>query len=159
MRSNSGEKIKNAANSLPNGYYLKIYDAWRPFNLQEELYNRYRDDIDDMENIISLPIRDKLRGPAHTTGGSVDLTIVNENGIELNMGTKFGEYSEKSYTDYFELRYPENIEIIKNRRLLYHVMVDAGFSNMPTKWWHYDYGNLLWAYCTNRPVLYDCKIV
>lgn len=157
LRESVVERINKAADSLPNGYYLKIYDAWRPLKLQEELYIRYKnmDCID--RDMISIPIRDKLNGPIHTTGGAVDVTIVNDKGIELDMGTKFGDYSEKSYTDYYEIRYPADIEIVKNRRLLYNIMTDAGFTNMPTKWWHYDYGNKFWAYYTKNPAKYGCE--
>jgi D-alanyl-D-alanine dipeptidase len=36
-------------------------------------------------------------------------------------------------------------------------MTDAGFTNMPTKWWHYDYGNKFWAYYTKEPAKYGCE--
>lgn len=157
LREGTVEKLNKAAESLPNGYYLKIYDAWRPLLLQEELYKKNMERFEDLEMLISMPLRDELKGPVHTTGGSVDITIVNEKGIELNMGTKFGDYSEKSHTDYFEKRYPADIEIVKNRRLLYNIMTDAGFTNMPTKWWHYDYGNKFWAYYTKEPAKYGCE--
>ncbi|MGV8547019.1 M15 family metallopeptidase, partial [Pseudomonas aeruginosa] len=35
-----------------------------------------------------------------------------------------------------------------HRRLLYHAMLDAGFSNLPSEWWHYDFGDQLWAWHT-----------
>ena len=157
LREGTVEKLNKAAESLPNGYYLKIYDAWRPLLLQEELYKKSMERFEDLEMLIYMPLRDERKGPVHTTGGSVDITIVNEKGIELNMGTKFGDYSEKSHTDYFEIRYPADIEIVKNRRLLYNIMTDAGFTNMPTKWWHYDYGNKFWAYYTKEPAKYGCE--
>lgn len=157
LREGTIERLNRAAESLPFGYYLKIYDAWRPLLLQEELYKKAMERSVDLEMIISLPLKDKLNGPIHTTGGAVDVTIVNEKGIELDMGTKFGEYNEKSQTDYFEVRYPTDIEIVKNRRLLYNIMTDAGFTNMPTKWWHYDYGDKFWAYYTKKPAIYGCE--
>lgn len=159
LRESVVKKIKQAADTLPEGYYLKIYDAWRPLELQKELYNRYKDGDCIDRDMISKPIKDLFNGPIHTTGGAVDITIVNKQGIELNMGTKFGEYSEKSQTDYFELRFPDNIEVIKNRRLLYNVMTDVGFTNIPTKWWHYDFGNRYWAYYTKEPAKYGCEFV
>ena len=27
-------------------------------------------------------------------------------------------------------------------------MLDAGFSNLPSEWWHYDFGDQLWAWHT-----------
>lgn len=36
-------------------------------------------------------------------------------------------------------RYPHR------RRLLYHTMLAAGFINYSEEWWHYSYGDRLWA--------------
>ena len=38
-----------------------------------------------------------------------------------------------------------------NRRLLYWVMTEAGFANNPTEWWHYSWGDQLWARLMGRP--------
>lgn len=35
---------------------------------------------------------------------------------------------------------------VKNRRILYNVTIAAGFTNLPSEWWHYDYGDKFWAY-------------
>ena len=37
-------------------------------------------------------------------------------------------------------------QILDNRRLLYSVMHEAGFTNLPSEWWHYDAGDQLWAH-------------
>jgi hypothetical protein len=42
----------------------------------------------------------------------------------------------------------------KNRRLLYHAMKKAGFTNYPSEWWHYDYGDTFWGALTGLPVKY-----
>ncbi|MFO6135399.1 hypothetical protein ACLBVR_26025, partial [Pseudomonas aeruginosa] len=34
------------------------------------------------------------------------------------------------------------------QRRPYHAMLDAGFSNLPSEWWHYDFGDQLWAWHT-----------
>ncbi|MCG4287414.1 D-alanyl-D-alanine dipeptidase, partial [Lactobacillaceae bacterium KNUT 0156] len=38
----------------------------------------------------------------------------------------------------------------ENRRLLYHVMTQAGFTNYIEEWWHFDYGNQNWATVSKR---------
>lgn len=56
-----------------------------------------------------------------------------------------------SYTAYFErLAEPDTRQrrVRDHRRLLYHAMLDAGFSNLPSEWWHYDFGDQLWAWHT-----------
>jgi D-alanyl-D-alanine dipeptidase len=33
-------------------------------------------------------------------------------------------------------------------------MIKAGFTNLPTEWWHYDYGDKFWAYYNKTRTLY-----
>jgi D-alanyl-D-alanine dipeptidase len=33
-------------------------------------------------------------------------------------------------------------------------MISAGFTNLPSEWWHYDYGTKFWAYFTGNKALY-----
>lgn len=167
VRKEVYERLISAAKMLPAGYQLKILDAWRPFALQQELYTTYSDRIvkefglsgyseDKQRSVIrkyvSEPIEDRELPPVHTTGGAVDLTIIGKDGKELEMGTDFDAFTDKTNTSYFETG--ENIEIRDNRRLLYHVMTKAGFTNLPSEWWHFDYGDHFWAYYTHQPALY-----
>ena len=88
----------------------------------------------------------------HNTGGAVDVTLTYK-GISLDFGTEFDEFSQKSKTAYFEL-YRNNRTIRELRELLYWSMLDAGFTNLPSEWWHYDYGTKFWAYEKNCDALY-----
>ena len=167
VRKEVYEMLCNAAEMLPVGMRLRIWDAWRPFALQQELYTEYADDIIrefELQNcseeqqkavirkFVSEPIEEKDVPPVHTTGGAVDVTILDSNGNELEMGSGFDEFSDRTYTAYYENSKDERIR--KNRRLLYGVMTKAGFSNLPSEWWHYDYGNRFWAYYNNQPAIY-----
>jgi D-alanyl-D-alanine dipeptidase len=68
------------------------------------------------------------------------------------MGAAFDETTPRSYTRYLEKKL-EDEEILKaeqkvalkNRRILYHAMTEAGFTNFPNEWWHFNYGNQPWA--------------
>ena len=44
--------------------------------------------------------------------------------------------------------------IKENRRLLYSAMIDTGFTNLPSEWWHYDYGDENWAKAKGLKALY-----
>lgn len=33
-------------------------------------------------------------------------------------------------------------------------MLAQGFTNIPTEWWHFDYGNSNWAYFSEQPFAY-----
>ena len=172
VREEVYKKLVEASKNLPEGYRFKIFDAWRPFLLQHELYEVYSAHIirefgleresserrnEIIRHFVSDPVRDEKIPPVHTTGGAIDLTIEDEYGNELEMGTEFDAFTDKTYTDYFEKDVIADDNIIKirdNRRLLYKVMTEQGFTNLPSEWWHFDYGDRFWAYYNKKPALY-----
>jgi len=168
VRKEVFEMLLEAQKNLPVGYKLRIWDAWRPFALQQELYDSYAKILikdlkiedkpfDEQKQIVSkyvsIPVNDTMLPPLHTTGGALDVTLVDEEGRELEMGTEFDEFSPKTATDYYE-HTMENNEVRNNRRILYNAMIKAGFTNLPSEWWHYEYGNRVWAYYSNKPAIY-----
>ena len=38
--------------------------------------------------------------------------------------------------------------------MLYNVMLQSGFTNLPSEWWHYDYGTKFWGYYKKKDALY-----
>jgi D-alanyl-D-alanine dipeptidase len=165
IRKNNLNRIVEAAEMLEPGYKFLIYDAWRPPEVQKIIFQKYFNELrekmpkkSDSElkeltsRFVSLPSKNAENPSPHLTGGAVDLTIIDNKGKVLNMGTAFDETSEKAATYYYEelkkmrkLNSQEE-EILKNRRMLYHVMTEVGFVNYAAEWWHYDYGDQLWAY-------------
>ena len=165
-RESVAYKLLDVQNSLPLGLSIKIYDAYRPICIQHRLWNYYRQalknkytDISDEELdfktsfFVSRPSYDINKPSLHNTGGAVDLTLVDKNGKELNMGTKFDDFSNKAWTNHFE-SYTDDAEVRDNRRLLYWSMIEQGFTNLPSEWWHYGYGTKFWAYFNNTDALY-----
>lgn len=168
LRKTAAERLKKATESLPEGLFLTVWDAWRPFALQQELYGAYRGDIirtfhlegadsrlqeKKISSFVSLPRNDPDMPPLHTTGGAVDLTLTDQNGNNLCMGTGFDAFTEKTETDWYE-RNQINTEIQHNRRCLYATMCNAGFTNLPSEWWHYDFYDRMWAYWNKEPTRY-----
>ena len=102
---------------------------------------------------VSYPSEDPDCPFVHSTGGAVDLTIVDPEGRELDMGTGFDDFSDAANTAYFEKNGSQ--EIRDNRRLLYNVMLAAGFTNYPSEWWHYDFGDRFWAAIKNTDSIYQ----
>ena len=169
LRKTVYELLLKAQSNLPDGYHLRIWDAWRPLSLQKELYETYRLDLIRTFNLsslshkeqeafiskyIAIPSENPDCPPAHTTGGAIDLTLIDEVGNELEMGTDFDDFSEKAATDYFEKEEYNGSIIQKNRRILYDAMTKAGFTNLPSEWWHYDYGNRNWANFSKNEAVY-----
>lgn len=166
-RESVAQKLVGVAEKLPEGLKIKIFDAWRPFEVQKFLYDQYRvsvradnptlsePEIDlEAQKFVSLPQKDIFDSPVHSTGGAVDLTLINQDGTELNMGTAFDAFSEQSNTAYYEYAALVDDEARDNRRLLYNLMIQAGFTNLPTEWWHFDYGDKFWAYYSNSTAIY-----
>jgi D-alanyl-D-alanine dipeptidase len=93
--------------------------------------------------------------PPHSTGAAIDLTLAFSRS-PLWMGTIPDDTSEASWPDYVE-RHPEHqkivgrftfLEALRNRRLLYWVMTEAGFIVHPYEWWHVSKGDQIWAKLT-----------
>ena len=104
--------------------------------------------------IAAIPSENPDLPPAHTTGGAVDLTLIDEHRNELDMGTGFDDFSEKAETDYFEKSEFDGSIVQKNRRILKKAMESAGFTNLPSEWWHYDFGDRNWALYSKKEAIY-----
>ncbi len=113
---------------------LKIWDAYRPFHIQEIFWSHCPD-----ERYIMKPVRENghmKEGSAHNRGCAVDLTLVNTiTGLELVMPTLFDDFSERAHRNYME----SSREAIYNRELLNDIMVSCGFIGLPTEWWHFNW--------------------
>ena len=170
IRKEALEKLLLACTYLPKGLAFKIWDVYRPWDLQNELYYAYKPDIikqfkleklsaEEQEGIINtyvaIPSKDKDLLPAHTTGGAIDLTIINNETMkDLDFGIEFDAFSDLTNTTAYENN--EEDETIKNnRRLLYNIMTQAGFTNLPSELWHYDYGDGNWGYYNKRKAIYE----
>ena len=133
--------------------------------MQEELYYKYYDKIIKEFNLeklskeeknkvinkyVSIPVKDKVLAPAHTTGGAIDITLL-YNGKEVNMGADFDEFTNRATANYYE---DKNDVINNNRKILYDAMIKAGFTNLESEFWHYDYGDKNWAERKNQDIKY-----
>lgn len=152
---------------------LIIWDAWRPVAVQKTLYDAYKDRLRHehphaSENeldartrrFVAFPSRDPAQPSPHLTGGALDVTLGDAQGDALPMGTGFDDFSDGAMTHYYKvlqeqrpLTEPE-LEFLRHRRLLVHLMAQAGFINYEQEWWHYDLGNRRWAAQTTLPAIY-----
>lgn len=73
------------------------------------------------------------------------------------MGTTFDDFSPKAWSNHFK-KFEENKVVRDNRRLLYNIMIESGFTNLPSEWWHYDFGTKFWAYFTQNLALYKGEL-
>lgn len=172
------QKLLDAEKLLPKGYHFRIFDAYRPIAVQQALWDYFKaqktaenptlseKEINKITAFfVSYPSYNVLEPSLHNTGGAVDLTIVNDKGNELDMGCDFDEFTDRAWTNHYEpdcYNGERNETVRDNRRLLYHVMTSVGFTNLPSEWWHYDYGDDKWAQLNHTAPLYagilDAKI-
>lgn len=92
--------------------------------------------------------------PPHSTGAAVDLTLVDAQGQPVDMGSPIDELSPRSLPDY----YPPESTYTARRNLLHQVMAQAGFVRHPEEWWHFSWGDQLWAWVTGAPVAHYGRI-
>ena len=157
LRKSVAELLTAASNNLPLGYKFLIVCAYRPFWMQKELWRRrlcqmakyhplkmifqYKQWRKEAARYTSPP-----GGSSHQTGAAVDLTVINDKGDRLDMGTTLTDYGKKVHTENDLIT--ENQR--QNRKILYNAMTNAGFVNYPLEWWHYCYGDRMWAAYTNQ---------
>lgn len=138
-----------------HGLKLLIYELYRSPKNQAELRERDRKELraahpeyteSQLEAALNR-ISAKVGGSGHQTGGAVDLTLCVESGVPLDMGIAYLEHNAKTVTDYPDL--PE--EQRRNRQILLDAMLEAGFINYPGEWWHFCYGDKMWAAYARKP--------
>jgi D-alanyl-D-alanine dipeptidase len=111
------------------GYALKIWDAYRPYNVTVKMWNLVKDE---------RYVADPKKGSGHNRGIAVDVTLVNQtSGVELDMGTGFDNFSDTAHQNFANL----STHILKNRLLLKTTMEKYGFKALATEWWHFYWNN------------------
>ncbi|MBR6377087.1 MAG: M15 family metallopeptidase [Oscillospiraceae bacterium] len=110
-----------------NGLRLKIWDAYRPISVQQALHDSAPEEL---AAYVPAPSPYSM----HARGISVDVTLCDMDGNELNMPTRFDDFSEAANSDYEGA----SVSKIANRELLNMIMSDAGFQRSKLEWWHFD---------------------
>jgi zinc D-Ala-D-Ala dipeptidase len=108
------------------GLGLKMLDCYRPRPIQWKLWGK-----------VPNPryVSDPRKGSMHNRGSAVDLTLVDGQGQELDMGTAFDFFGPEASPSYTKL--PP--EVIANRQLLHNMMTAQGFKPITSEWWHFAY--------------------
>ncbi|OGG43399.1 hypothetical protein A2841_03890 [Candidatus Kaiserbacteria bacterium RIFCSPHIGHO2_01_FULL_48_10] len=162
LRKGVAEKLSTIQKTL-GGLRFKIWDAWRPREVQAKLYRQHWNtlrkkepdwtDVEIKEEVETYVASPDLPLPAHLSGGAIDLTLVDTTGRELDMGTPFDHFALEASPHFFEtsVRNPGFAHIEKNRKLILTTMAAADFRVYPSEWWHFDYGTERWARELGKP--------
>ncbi|MCF6274662.1 MAG: D-alanyl-D-alanine carboxypeptidase family protein [Robiginitomaculum sp.] len=149
------DKVLQAVDNLPDGLCLMLFDAFRTRDRQWELWNPVFKSITDnnpnwskdqvyieASRWVSPP--DGL-GSGHQAGAAIDIKLAYLNKEELDFGGTMKGLSGVAPT-----AWPVVPNIRKNRDLLVKLMHDVGMVNYPDEWWHFSYGDRLWAEITGK---------
>ena len=120
------------------GYRLLVLDALRPQRVQESIWADVRD------TPMAAYFADPVRGSIHSFGMAVDVTMLNPQGQECDMGTGYDEMNLRSHP-VLETRHLAmgslQVEHLVERGWLYAAMAEGGFTGISTEWWHFDHGD------------------
>lgn len=108
---------------------IKIFDTYRPLSVQKFMFEKLCVGGGN-KGFISDPLSGVV---PHCRGVAIDLTLIDQNGNELDMGSEFDEFSEIAHHDYDKISF----EARRNRLLLLGIMSEAGFDFYSKEWWHY----------------------
>ncbi|MDP4219417.1 MAG: M15 family metallopeptidase [Bacteroidota bacterium] len=133
----AAEKFLKACQILAQeepGWKFIVYDAFRPISVQRKLY----------EHVKGTPKAHYVAYPTygiHCYGFAIDLSLVDNTGTPIDMGTEFDDFSELAEPR-FEVKFMKAGKLTKeqyaNRLLLRSVMKRAGFHQLQREWWHYE---------------------
>jgi len=126
LRPELAERIKTLQSDIAKRYglRLKLFDCYRPRPAQQKLW-----DIVPDERYVTNP----AKGSMHNRGLAVDITLIDKDGNEMDMGTPYDFFGPEAYTTNTNL--PE--EVLKNRRILTKMMEIHGLKGIRTEWWHF----------------------
>ena len=129
LRLKTVKALVEANNSfMKQGYKIKLFDCYRPLEIQKRMWK-----------IVSNPkyVADPSKGSIHNRGGAVDITLVDSEGRELDMGTTFDHFGIEASHNYLKL----DSQIIQNRKVLKETMQKHNLKIFESEWWHYNLNN------------------
>jgi D-alanyl-D-alanine dipeptidase len=118
-------------------YSLIVYDGARPRRIQQLMWDTINVESSERPKYLSNP----KYGSLHNYGAAVDISIIDQDGIPLDMGTPYDYFGELAYPEREEQMIREgklSTRQVMNRKLLREVMGKAGFFNIQTEWWHFN---------------------
>ncbi len=155
IRPDIKQRIEAASLTLPDGLCLMIYEAFRSRARQRELWAPVFTEIisthpdwtaeqhyTETSRWVSPP--DGF-GSGHQAGAAIDITLATTDREPLDMGTGMQAFTPLTPT---ASDVPDTAR--QNRDLLVNTLQAQGLINYPDEWWHFSYGDRLWAEVTGR---------
>ena len=155
VREGVCRRLIAAQADLPAGLRICWVEGHRDPKLQERYFNNYRERLENLDRHLSdedsYLLASRYVAPPkiapHVSGAAIDLTLCDQEGNELDMGTPLNATPEDSNgACYFEAAV--SVEARSNRMVMAKALEGVGLVNYPTEWWHWSYGDRYWAMAT-----------
>jgi zinc D-Ala-D-Ala dipeptidase len=153
VRQGIARRLRWAAALLPDGVALKIIEGYRSAGAQSRIIAGYTAALrarfpkageEELFHLASRYVAPLAVAP-HVAGAAVDLTLVDVDGRELDIGTAVDATPEDSDGGCYFAATRISREARSNRAVLAEALGSAGLVNYPTEWWHWSYGDRYWA--------------
>jgi D-alanyl-D-alanine dipeptidase len=132
LRTEAAEAVVKAHKELKKkGLGFKMFDCYRPRPYQQRLWDKVPN-----PDYVTPP----AKGSMHSRGAAVDLTIVDAQGKELDMGTPYDFFGPEAHSDNLSLP----AKVLNNRQLLRETLSAVGFKGIRTEWWHFSFQGREW---------------
>ena len=128
VRKRVAVMLENAQRALPPHFELIVVSGFRNDTEQNALRKEFGN------------TRQVAAESGHATGGAVDV-ILHYCGKEIDCGSGYLDFSPATPTWSKGL----NRQQQHCRSILYNAMTQAGFINYPLEWWHFCYGDKMYA--------------
>ena len=111
--------------------------------------------IAEVSRFWATPSDDPATPPPHSTGAAVDLSLADAAGQPLAMGSPIDAIGAVSEPNHFaavaaacsdSAERLQALEWHRRRQLLAAAMQAAGFEQHPNEWWHFSWGDQMWAW-------------
>jgi zinc D-Ala-D-Ala dipeptidase len=125
-RSTATKLAKAQAALRKKGVSLRIWDAWRPAEVQHTFIAKAGN--------TGMFLNPKVAWSQHCQGTAVDVTLVTLDGKPLAMPTEHDDNSVQAYFQYSG----DDPAVKANIGFLQRAMEDAGFQLLDSEWWHFN---------------------
>ncbi|MFD7899011.1 M15 family metallopeptidase [Streptomyces sp. NPDC059743] len=152
-------RLLHAQSLLPTGVLLLFVEGFRPPALQRTYFEEYAAELArahpdwqaaELRDATSRFVSPPEIAP-HSAGAAVDVTLIDHEGRELDMGTRVNASPEESGGACYTNAPGLSLRARTNRATLSGALSAAGLINYGTEWWHYSAGDRYWALQTRQP--------
>lgn len=153
LRHSLVDRLQHAQQALPSGLRLLIVEGYRPPALQRAYFEEYATELRHAnpgwsDSLIHEAASRYVSPPQiapHSAGAAVDLTLADQDGQEVDMGTRMNASPDESGGACYTHAESISPTARAHRETLCRAMSEAGFVNYPTEWWHFSCGDRYWA--------------